>query len=190
MGALISDGRIHMRRFVGVAFLVVVMRWPWASPGEPVRPEVPTEIAVPPGHKLLAKLQAKGVQVYKAVAAKSGQLAWAFEAPLADLVDGQGGKAGYHYEGPTWEAIDGSMVIWDKAEKINAVQAPNSKEDIPWLLIKVKAAGGKAGAFSPVVFVQRLQTAGGKSPVDAPQRAGTKIGVVYRADYYFYCKAE
>jgi hypothetical protein len=150
---------------------------------------VPEEIAAPPGHKLLAKLEAKGVQIYKAVEAKPGRLEWAFEAPLADLFDGKGGKAGCHYEGPSWEAADGSKVVWDKAENVKSVPAPGPKEDIPWLIVKVKA-GGKAGAFSPVVFVQRLRTAGGQPPGGAPERAGTKIGVAYRAVYYFYSKAE
>jgi hypothetical protein len=178
-----------MSRLVGIAFLVVVL-FPPASPGGPARPEVPKEIAVPPGHKLLAKLEAKGAQIYKAVEVKPGRLEWALEAPLAGLYDDKGAKAGHHYEGPSWEAADGSKVVWDKAEKVRTVPAPNPKEDVPWLLIKVKAEGGKAGAFGPVVFVQRLQTAGGKPPGVAPKRAGTKVGVSYRAVYYFYSKAE
>jgi hypothetical protein len=186
----LSDERIHMSRIISLAVLVVAMHWCSVFPGEPVRPDVSREIAVPSGHKLLAKLEAKGVQIYKAVEAKPGQLEWVFEAPLADLADDKGGIAGYHYEGPSWEATDGSKVIWDKAEKVKTVPASHLNKDIPWLLVKVKAARGKAGAFSPVVFVQRLQTAGGKPPGIAPQRAGTKIGVAYRAVYYFYSKAE
>jgi hypothetical protein len=179
-----------MSRLVGSAFLVVAVLVPLASPGQFARPEVPKEIAIPPGHKLVARLEAKGVQIYKAVEAKPGQLEWAFEAPLAELWDGQGGKAGYHYQGPAWEAGDGSKVVWDKAEKVKTVPAPDPREDIPWLMIKVKAEGDNAGAFSPVVLVQRLQTTGGKPPGSAPKRAGTKIGVAYRAVYYFYTKAE
>jgi hypothetical protein len=148
------------------------------------------EIAVPPGHRLLARLEAKGVQIYKAVEAKPGRLEWALEGPLAELWDGKGGKAGYHYGGPSWEAADGSKVVWDRAEQVSSVPAPDAKEDIPWLIIKVKAEGGQAGAFGPVVLVQRLQTAGGKPPGDAPRRAGTKVGVAYRAVYYFYSQAE
>jgi hypothetical protein len=179
-----------MNRIATVTFLVVAVLVAPASAGEPARPEVPKEIAVPPGHKLLAKLEAKGVQMYKAVEVKPGRLGWAFEAPLADLSDGKGRKAGYHYEGPSWEAADGSKVVWDKEKKVKAVAAPNPKKDIPWLNIRVKAEGGKAGTFSPVVVVQRLQTAGGKPPPGAPKRAGTKIGVAYRAIYYFYSKAD
>lgn len=179
-----------MIRLVGSVFLVVAVLFPSASPGQFAHPDVPKDVAVPPGHKLVAKLGAKGVQIYKAVEAKPGQLEWALEAPLADLWDGKGGRAGYHYEGPAWEATDGSKVVWDKAQKVKAVPAPGAKEDIPWLLIKVKVEGDKAGAFGPVVFVQRLQTAGGKPPGDAPKRAGTKIGVAYRAVYCFYSKVQ
>src|SRR5438046_1963200 len=104
-----------MSRLVGVALLVVALRLPSASRGEQAAPETPKEIAVPPGHKLLAKVEAKGVQIYKAVEAKSGRLEWVFAGPLADLFDGKGGKVGYHYEVPSWEATDGSKVVWDKA---------------------------------------------------------------------------
>jgi hypothetical protein len=179
-----------MNRLIGVALLVVVVLFPPPSPGQPGRPEVPKDIAVPPGYKLLARLEARGVQIYKAVEAKPGRFEWAFEAPLADLWDGKGGKAGYHYEGPSWEATDGSRIIWDKAEKVKSAPAPDAKADIPWLLIKVRAEGDEAGIFSPVVFVQRARTTGGKPPETAPKRAGTKVGVAYRAIYYFYSKAD
>jgi hypothetical protein len=179
-----------MRRLVGVALLVVAVLSSPESPGQPARPEVPKEIAVPPGYKLVARLEARGVQIYKAVEAKPGRFEWAFEAPLADLTDGKGRHAGYYYEGPSWEATDGSRVVWDKGEKVKSAPAPDPKADIPWLLIKVREEGGKAGAFSPVVFVQRLRTAGGKPPETAPKRAGTKVGVAYRAVYHFYSKAD
>jgi hypothetical protein len=153
-------------------------------------PEVPKDIAVPPGHQLLFRLEAKGVQIYKAVEGNSGQLEWALEAPLADLQDAQGKKAGIHYEGPAWESADGSKVVRDKAEEVKSAPAPRPKEDIPWLLLKVKAAEGKEGSFSPVLYIQRLQTTGGKAPADPPKRAGTKIGVAYKAVYYFYGKGK
>jgi hypothetical protein len=160
-----------------------------ASRGESVGPDVPKEIAVPAGHKLLFKVEAQGVQIYKSVPGKSGKWEWALEGPLADLADGKGAKAGHHYEGPSWEATDGSKVVRDKAEEVKSAPAPSAK-DIPWLLIKVKAAEGKAGRFTPTVYIQRLQTAGGKAPADEAKRAGTKVGVAYKAVYYFYGKAE
>ncbi len=111
------------------------------------------------------------------------------EAPLADLFECKGGKAGCHHGNPpSWEAADGSKVV--KSGDAKSAPAPNPKEDIPWLLVKVKAEEGKAGTFSPAVYIQRLQTEGGKAPAELPKRVGTKVGVAYKAVYYFYGKAE
>jgi hypothetical protein len=170
--------------------VAVALLSPAASQAEPAVPDAPKEIAVPPGFQLLFKVEARGVQIYQAVEDKSGKLGWVLEAPLADLVDDKGGKAGWHYQGPAWEAADGSKVVRDKAEEVKSAPAPNPKEDIPWLLVKVKAEEGKDGAFSPAAYIQRLQTAGGKAPAELPKRAGTKVGVAYKAVYYFYGKAK
>jgi hypothetical protein len=172
-----------------VAFPLVVMiaiLLPVDSLGQPVGPDVPKEIAVPPGYKLLLKLEANGVQIYKAVEGKAGKPEWVLEAPLANLVDEKRGKAGWHYEGPSWEAADGSKVVRDKAAEVKSAPAPRPQEDIPWLLVKVKAAESKDGTLSPSAYVQRLQTEGGKAPAELPKRVGTKIGVPYKAVYYFY----
>jgi hypothetical protein len=161
---------------------------PASSPAQPA--DIPKEIAVPPGHQLILKLDAKGVQIYKAVEGKAGKLEWVLEAPLADLLDDKGGKAGLHYEGPAWEAADGSKVVRDKSDDVKSAPAPNAAKDIPWLLVKVKADEGKAGAISSAIYIQRLQTAGGKAPAELPKRAGSKVGVAYKAVYYFYGKAK
>jgi hypothetical protein len=149
-------------------------------------PDVPRKIAVPPGHKLLCKFEAQGVQIYKAVAGKDDRLIWVLEAPLANLLDAKNPKAGWHYEGPSWEAADGSKVVRDQTAKVKSAPAPKPEKDIPWLLVKVKAAKGKGGKLSPVVYIQRLRTAGGKAPAELPKRLGTKVGVAYKAVYYFY----
>jgi hypothetical protein len=168
----------------------IAVLFPVASVARSAAPEVPTEIGVPPGHKMLIKLQAKGVQVYKAVEGKTGALEWVLEAPLADLFEEKGGKAGWHYEGPSWEAVDGSKVVRDKTEEVKSAPAPRPKQDIPWLLLKVKAAEGKVGKLSPAVYIQRLRTEGGKAPAELPKRVGTKVGVEYKAVYYFYGQAK
>jgi hypothetical protein len=160
------------------------------SLAQPAASDVPKEIAVPPGNRILFKLEANGVQIYKAVEASPGKLEWILEAPLADLVEEKGRKAGWHYEGPSWEAVDGSKVVRDKTEEVKSAPAPKPSEDIPWLLVKVKAEEGKDGTFSPAVYIQRLQTAGGKAPAELPTRAGTKVGVAYKAVYYFLGKAK
>ncbi len=162
---------------------------PLTSIAQPAGPDVPKQIAVPAGCNLLFKFEAKGVQIYKAVEGKTGKLEWVLDSPLADLFDGKGGKAGCHYEGPSWEAADGSKVIRDKTEDVKLAPAPNPKNDIPWLLIKVKSEPGKDGAFTPAGYIQRLQTDGGKAPAELPKRLGTKIGVSYKAVYCFYGKA-
>jgi hypothetical protein len=153
-------------------------------------PDVPQQIAVPPGHKLLFKLEARGVQIYQAVEGNAGKLEWVLEAPLANLVDDQGAKAGLHYDGPSWEAADGSKVVRDKVEDVKSAPAPKPNEDIPWLLIKVKADKGKDGTLSPTAYIQRLQTSGGKAPTELPRRVGSKVGVAYKAVYCFYGQAK
>jgi hypothetical protein len=151
---------------------------------------VPKVIAVPAGYKLSAKLTAKGVQVYKAVEAKGGGLQWEFEGPIAELTDAKGAKAGYHFDGPSWEAADGSKVLRDASEAVKSAPAPNAKNDVPWLLIKVKAADGAPGNFAKVTYIQRVATSGGKAPADPPKRAGTRIGVPYTAEYHLWVKAD
>jgi len=168
---------------------ITAMVLPLDSFAQPAVPGVPKQIAVPEGYKLLFKLEAKGVQIYRAES-KANTLEWKLEAPLADLADGKGGKAGCHYEGPSWEAADGSKVVRDKTEDVKSADSPNPKESIPWLLIRVKPEEGKDGLFSPAGYIQRLQTEGGKAPTDPPKREGTKIGVAYKAVYYFYGKAK
>ena len=155
-----------------------------------VAAEVPKGLEVPRGHELRARVQAKGVQVYKAVEGKSGGLEWVLEGPLADLSDAEGGKVGVHYAGPSWEAADGSRVVRDPAEAVKELPAPDPKADIPWLLVKVKATDDRPGAFTGVVYIQRLSTAGGRAPVDPPKRAGTKVGVAYTAVYQLWARGE
>jgi hypothetical protein len=167
---------------------IVAHPLPATSPKQVAVPDVPKDIAVPPGYRCFLKLNARGVQIYQAVA-RSGKLEWALEAPLAELVDAMGAKAGCHYEGPSWEAADGSKVVRDKAAEVKSAPAPNPK-DIPWLLLKVKAEDGPNGAFSPAVYIQRLETVGGKAPAELPRRVGTKVGVPYKAVYYFYAAAK
>jgi hypothetical protein len=180
---------MHLRFGLLLAAILAILL-PVASQGQPARPDVPKEIAVPPGHKLLFKVEAKGVQIYKAVEGNGGALEWVLEGPLANLFEEKGRKAGWHYEGPSWEAVDGSKAVRDKTEDVKSAPAPKPNQDIPWLLLKVKAAQGKEGKFSPAVYIQRLQTEGGKAPGELPKRVGTKVGVEYKATYFFYGQAK
>jgi hypothetical protein len=169
-----------------IAVLLIVVLAGWTGANEKPRPAIPEKLKVPAGHKLLLRVQAKGVQIYRAVTGKDGKLAWELEAPLADLFDGEGKKVGCHYAGPAWEASDGSKVVRDTKEPVKSAEAKEAAKNIPWLLIKVKAADDRKGAFAGVVYVQRVETKGGKAPAALPVRAGTKIGVPYRAVYLLY----
>ena len=177
-----------MIRVITIACLIVAVPLLAHVQAEPPRPEIPKEIAVPDDHKLLVEVKAKGVQIYKAVEGKA-TLLWVLEGPLADLTDEKGGKAGCHYEGPAWEAADGSKVNRDTSEAVKTVPAPDPKADIPWLLVRVKS-DDKAGTFAGVVYIQRINTAGGIAPAAAPKRVGTKVGVPYTAVYQLWVKAE
>ncbi len=151
----------------------------------------PTPIAVP--NNLLAPqiqtlaLEAKGVgvQIYQCAASKANasQFEWHFVAPQADLFDQDGKNIGKHYAGPTWESTDGSKVV-------GTVQAQNMGADtnaIPWLLLSAKSTSG-TGIFGMIQSIQRLQTVGGKAPIDGcdQTRLGQETRVPYRAIYRFY----
>jgi hypothetical protein len=177
-------------RLAVLSVVLIAIPLPGGSLAQPPVPAVAKEIAVPPGHKLLFKWKATGVQIYKSVQGKAGKLEWVLEAPLGDLFDARGARAGWHYDGPSWEAADGSKVVRDRTVEVKSAPAPRPKEDIPWLLVKVKAEEGKDGTLSPAVYIQRLQTEGGKAPAGLPRRVGTRVGVAYRAVYYIHGQAK
>ena len=150
----------------------------------PAPPAVPAGIATPPGCRLLCELHATGVQVYRSATNDTG-LGWVLDAPLATLTDADGAAA-YHYDGPTWEGVDGSRVVVDRTVPVKSVPAADPGRDIPWLLVKVRRDGEAPGRLAPAAYVQRLDTAGGKPPAIPPSRVGTKVGVPYTATYRFY----
>jgi hypothetical protein len=130
----------------GLVLLLAVVR-PAGAEEKPSEPVVPAAVRVPPGHKLLARAEAKGVQIYKSVAGTDRTLAWVLEAPLADLFSREGQKVGYHYAGPSWEAADGSMITRDKAQAVQTAAAPNAQDDIPYSLAahQSPSSGGPRG---------------------------------------------
>jgi hypothetical protein len=159
-------------------FLTVALR------AEDAPKALPPTLQVPNGHVVLFKVEAKGVQIYKS--AMGANPKWVFEAPLANLYDTDGKHVGRHYEGPTWESIDGSKVKKPADEKPVSADAPNAKSDIPWLLIALKSDGDKAGVLSKAQYVQRIETKGGIMPVTPPTKAGERAFVEYTAIYVFY----
>src|SRR4030095_11503681 len=101
----------------------------------------------------------------------------------AGLFAVSGTKVGKHYAGPTWESDDGSKVVGE-------VKARDDGPDvnaIPWLLLSAKSNEGN-GIFGKTQSVQRVNTVGGKAPVDGCNQAqlGRVVRVAYRATYSFY----
>ena len=108
------------------------------------------------------------------------------KGPLASLTDAAGRPFGRHYDGPTWEAVDGSTVVRDPSTTVRSTPAPDATADVPWLLVKVAPGAGPAGTLTPAGYVQRLGTAGGQPPARPPVRLGTLVGVPYTATYRFF----
>src|SRR6202044_1429693 len=124
---------------------------------------VPPAIQVPGPAVLTGELHGSGVQIYECRSSAPGaaQFAWSLQAPAADLSDRSGKDIGRHYEGPTWEAYDGSKVVGDVTARADppgaaapgaTAPAPNA---IPWLLLRAKTNVGK-GIFGKVLWIQRL----------------------------------
>ena len=113
-----------------------------------------------------------------------------FRAPRAVLFDRrQRELTSIHYggidrglnPGPWWEsALDHSRI-----RAGNAVPAPSPNPDsIPLLRLEVLEHAG-TGLYTPVTYIQRLNTTGGVGPTGACT-AGDQRWVPYTADYYFY----
>jgi hypothetical protein len=126
-------------------------------------------------------LHAEGAQVYECKAANDGKLTWQFREPVATLLLG-GRTVGRHYAGPTWEHVDGSIVM---ATPIASTPG-KTLADIPWLELE---AGGRrgAGTLSDVTTVKRINTRGGVLS-GACEEVGSYRSAPYAADYVFLHK--
>jgi len=158
------------------------------SPGaaQPLRPRIVPAPLEPAADQVRAfELAASGVQIYECRARKDdpARFEWSFKAPEADLFDSTGTKVGSHYAGPTWEGLDGSMVVGE----VKAKDTTQSAGSIPWLLLAARSGSGE-GRFSRITSIQRLDTSGGAAPAQAPTpaQAGQEIRVPYKATYVFF----
>jgi hypothetical protein len=149
-----------------------------------VAPEVPAELKVPAGEKVLLHAHAEGVQIYSCAAGTDGKYAWVLKAPKAQLFNEQGKLIGEHFAGPTWKLKDGSEVTGKMIAKHDAPKAGS----IPWLLVTVTGHNG-SGTLASVTTIQRVNTEGGvfdaAKSCDASKTA-TESESPYSADYYFY----
>ncbi len=95
-----------------------------------------------------------------------------------------------HFEGPTWEALDGSSSVGD-AVNAKHFQSPDP-DAIDWLLVPAKMTTG-SGRFSHVNYVQRLNTDGGRPRAEGCNQAKSQTDVLvveYSAQYLFYDPAD
>jgi hypothetical protein len=149
-------------------------------------PAADPSIAPPAGYPLVHKMAAKGHQIYvcKDVSGGLGVFGWILSAPSALLMDthSPGDILGWHYAGPYWRSADDGSSI--KAAKVAEVASPDPNA-IAWLKLEVTEHAG-AGLFSPVAFVQRVNTVGGKPPGPSCFQPNQTVWVDYTADYYFY----
>ncbi len=148
-------------------------------------PLVPDALKVPATQTLSLQAHATGVQIYECRANNDDptKFEWVLKAPEADLLDHAGRKIGKHYGGPTWESKDGSKVVGEVKARDNGPN-PNA---IPWLLLAAKSTSGD-GIFGKTQSIQRVETFGGKAPLDGcdGSQLGKEIRVPYKATYYFY----
>lgn len=152
--------------------------------GSAQSPHTPTSIKPSADETLALTLTGRGVQIYKysAVPGVANKFEWLLKAPEANLFDTNGRKVGRHFAGPTWELNNGGKVIGRVKAKVDA---PDGK-GIPWLLLEAVAANG--AIMGNVRSIQRIDTVGGKAPVEPPDESklDQETRSEYVATYKFY----
>jgi hypothetical protein len=138
-------------------------------------PGVPFEIAVPVGNKVHFQALGVGVQIYTWDGSS-----WGAAVPEATLFHGEGVVVD-HFAGPTWVSNSGSKVVGALPPKSVIVDT----NAIPWLLLSAKSAEGP-GIFADTKLIQRVNTTGGKAPLENGTFVGQVARVPYTADYFFY----
>lgn len=136
-----------------------------------------TNLAVPAGNKVSARLFAAGTQNYM-----WNNTTWYFVGPTADLSADAGGNSllGIHYAGPTWVSNSGSGVVGRLVDKCTV-----DANSIPWLLLSAVSSRGP-GIFEGTTFIQRINTVGGNAPTTPGAAYGEMARVPYTAEYVFY----
>lgn len=145
--------------------------------------ETPAAVNPPVDATLKASYPARGVQIYVCSAPVAGGApAWTLKAPHAVLFQ-SGEAAVIHFAGPSWQALDGSLVT---GVKTGSAPGPDATA-IPWLLLQA-TSNGAPGVLADVTWIQRLATVGGVAPATGCDvgHLNAQVLVPYRADYFFY----
>src|SRR5918993_4559934 len=175
-----------MQRFLaGLAAIVAALTIAPGALAGPAAPAVPSDIAVPEGHKAYLVTHADGVQIYDCLSVAGGY-AWRLAAPRATLADEHGRTIGSHYGGPTWEARDGSKVV---AKRDGFKNVDPTAIDWLRLVADSTSAGAEGNRLEGTTYIQRINTVGGLAPAAADctaDTAGERREVPYTADYVFF----
>jgi len=152
-------------------------------------PQVPENLRLPETEIVQLKVAGIGKQIYacRENSQTPGLFEWVLQRPQADLINERGEKVGKHYQGPTWESIDGSRVVGELREQAAAPR----EGSIPWLLLRAKMTQG-TGNLGRISYIQRVETIGGAAPAEGcdAAHAGHQVAIDYRAEYYFYTTRE
>jgi Protein of unknown function (DUF3455) len=144
--------------------------------------QVPKDLQPPATEQLLLQVHAKGDQIYtcKEDVAK---YTWVLKAPEARLTDKSGKLFGRHFDGPSWEASDGSRIT---GKAVGNAPSPDVNS-IPWLLVTV-VSHSQGGILARVTSVQRINTKGGKASASGCDagHVGREERIYYSADYRFF----
>ena len=141
-------------------------------------PDVPEDIAVPPGHKVHFHGFALGAQIYTWDGVK-----WGPAVPDATLFDEDGNVVATHFAGPTWRSNSGSEVVG----ALPPLSIDMDEEAIPWLRLAAdKNRTHGPGIFADTTFIHRVNTVAGKAPKENGTFIGQVAAVPYSADYFFY----
>ena len=127
---------------------------------------------------IVKTVHAVGAQIYECRTDGHAGLAWSFREPIATLVTG-GQTIGRHFAGPSWEMVDGSLVVG----KVVATAPGTTAADIPWLRLDMSQHHG-GGILDGVTTVQRLATLGGQKSGPCPTVGGL-VAEPYEATYVF-----
>jgi hypothetical protein len=166
---------------LGLALFPTAVVRAFDNPNGPALPAECSSLQIEEGNKLALHVYARGVQIYRWNGA-----AWDFVAPNASLFAEENyfGEIGNHYVGPTWESKSGSKVV---GRRVTGTGCSPDSSAIAWLLLERVSSSG-AGIFSPVTFIQRVNTTGGLPPTAPGSTSGEIKEVPYTAEYYFYKK--
>jgi hypothetical protein len=145
--------------------------------------DIPDDLKVPDGNVLLLRAYGKGVQIYDCPFVEPPKA-----TPHAILLTGDRDErdlVAIHFKGPSWQAMDGSIVVGDAANAKHVV-APDP-DGVDWLLLPGKSTTGN-GLLSKVTYIQRLFTDGGKATLAGCQQVQDQSQelVEYSAQYLFY----